>query len=257
MIGFVSGVVQWRTTRYSALRSTDRTLTVGRPVAGCRSTRPPNAALRGCRLQADRAPAPLDQERERPESPAFGADSLPVVLAALAAFVQADAAMAAAEPTSDSTLKALFKSVPLSLVHPITMGVLLVATSFVFYLGYQARQLRTTTDGEVKRRLASQRPGQKHHQLAGVILAVMTITTFEGMGNTFARTGKLFPGPHLYAGLTLVALMSSMASLAPFMLRGNVAARNAHFLMAFGVLGTFAWQLQSGLEIVAKLLGLK
>ena len=255
MLGFVSGAVPWRATRYGALRSTDRTFTVGRPVAGRRCARPPNAALHGCRLQADRVPAPQDQEGGRPESPA--ADSLPVVLAALAAFVQADAAMAAAEPTSDSTLKALFKSVPLSLVHPITMGILLVATSFAFYLGYQARQLRTTTDGEVKRRLASQRPGQKHHQMASVILAVMTITTFEGMGNTFARTGKLFPGPHLYAGLTLVALMSSMASLAPFMLRGNVAARNAHFLMAFGVLGTFAWQLQSGLEIVAKLLGLK
>jgi len=40
-----------------------------------------------------------------------------------------------------------------------------------------------------------------------------------------------------------------MASLAPAMRRGNTAARNAHFAMAFAVTGGLVWQLQSGFEM--------
>jgi len=165
----------------------------------------------------------------------------------------------AAEETAapESPLKALFKSLPLSLVHPLVMDGVLLGTLYAFYLGYQARTMRTTTDKELKMKLAQAKPGDRHYQIASILLAVMTVTTFEGMANTYTRTGKLFPGPHLYVGLASVALMSMMASLAPAMRRGNTAARNAHFAMAFAVTGGLVWQLQSGFEIVLKLLGWK
>lgn len=155
----------------------------------------------------------------------------------------------------ESPLKSLFKTVPLSLIHPITMDLLLLSAVYAFYLGWKVRQLRTTDDKELKKKLGKERPGARHFQLTSAMLAVMTITTFEGMANTFVRAGKLFPGPHLYVGLSMVSLMATMASLVPAMNRGNVAAKNAHFVMAFAVLSGFSWQLKTGFAIVSRLLG--
>jgi hypothetical protein len=165
--------------------------------------------------------------------------------------------LADAAEMSESGLKTLFKSLPLSLVHPVVMDGVLLTTLYVFYLGYQARAMRTTSDKELKMKIARSKAGDRHYQLASILLAVMTVTTFEGMANTFTRTGKLFPGPHLYIGLSTVALMSVMASLAPAMRQGNATARNVHFALAFAVTGGMLWQLQSGFEIVLKLLGWK
>ncbi|KAK4530765.1 hypothetical protein CCYA_CCYA05G1622 [Cyanidiococcus yangmingshanensis] len=175
----------------------------------------------------------------------------------LLGMVVATPGFAEAAETSESTLKSLFKSLPLSLVHPMVMDGMLLTTFYVFYLGFRARTLRTTSDKELKLKIARSKPGERHYQLASILLAVMTVTTFEGMANTYTRTGKLFPGPHLYIGLSTVALMSVMASLAPAMRQGSTTARNVHFALAFAVTGGFLWQLQSGFEIVLKLLGWK
>ena len=40
----------------------------------------------------------------------------------------------------------------------------------------------------------------KHFWWGSLILATGTGIAIEGAANTFIRTGKLFPGPHLYAG---------------------------------------------------------
>ena len=74
------------------------------------------------------------------------------------------------------------------------------------------------------------------------------------MANTYSRTGKLFPGPHLYAGLSIVALMSVMSSFVPYMQKGKEWAKSAHFSLAFIVVSLFGWQAKSGMDIVAKLL---
>jgi len=168
--------------------------------------------------------------------------------------VAPDSAMAA-----DDALAMLFKTTPANLLHPLLMWALFAGSVYTFYLGYQARTLRTTNDSDKKKQLAKARPGQKHFATSASIMAIMTVFTFEGMANTFNRAGKLFPGPHLYNGLGLVALMSVMAALVPQMQKpasssASSAARNAHFAMAFGALGLFAWQAKSGMDIVAKLL---
>lgn len=64
--------------------------------------------------------------------------------------------------------------------------------------------------------------------------------------------GKLFPGPHLYAGAAIVVLWALAASMVPAMQKGNDTARNAH--IAFNALnvGLFLWQVPTGLDIVYK-----
>lgn len=66
--------------------------------------------------------------------------------------------------------------------------------------------------------------------------------------------GKLFPGPHLYAGAAITVLWALAASLVPAMQKGNNTARSAHIaLNSINVL-LFAWQIPTGWEIVEKVL---
>lgn len=74
----------------------------------------------------------------------------------------------------------------------------------------------------------------------------------EGCANTFMRTGRLFPGPHLFAGAAMVGLWAMAAALVPAMQKGNDTARSMHIgLNAINVL-LFVWQVPTGLEIVQK-----
>lgn len=66
------------------------------------------------------------------------------------------------------------------------------------------------------------------------------------------RTGRLFPGPHLYAGGGIVALWAMAAALVPLMQKGNQNARNAHIALNAVNFGLFLWQVPTGLEIVGK-----
>jgi hypothetical protein len=40
----------------------------------------------------------------------------------------------------------------------------------------------------------------KHHLWGSFLLAAGVGMSIEGAANTYIRTGKLFPGPHLFAG---------------------------------------------------------
>lgn len=147
-----------------------------------------------------------------------------------------------------------FKSKPASLVHPAVMWLLLATCLYTFYLGYKSSTVRKVDSAE-RKELAKGKFSERHFKTSSALFAIMTIATFSGMGNTYARTGKLFPGPHLYAGLGLVATMSVMSAFVPYMQRGKDWARNAHFTVAFAAVGLFGWQAKSGMAIVGKLLG--
>jgi Protein of unknown function (DUF4079) len=70
--------------------------------------------------------------------------------------------------------------------------------------------------------------------------------------NTYLRTGKLFPGPHLYAGAAICVLWAAAAALVPQMQKGNDTARSAHIALNAVNMALFAWQIPTGLEIVGK-----
>ena len=69
------------------------------------------------------------------------------------------------------------------------------------------------------------------------------------------RAGKLFPGPHLYAGAAIVVLWGLAAAMVPAMAKGNDGARNAHITFNALNVGLFLWQVPTGLEIVYKVRG--
>jgi hypothetical protein len=74
------------------------------------------------------------------------------------------------------------------------------------------------------------------------------------MGVTYLNNGKLFVGPHLLAGLGIVALVASSAALAPLMKDGQKAwARNVHLLLNLVILGILGWQAATGFQIVQRI----
>ena len=66
------------------------------------------------------------------------------------------------------------------------------------------------------------------------------------MADMLCAAGKLFPGPHLYAGAAIVVLWALAASLVPYMQKGNDTARSVHIAANTINLGLFAWQARAG-----------
>ena len=141
----------------------------------------------------------------------------------------------------------------LNFAHPATMWVLLVLSLYAAYLGLQVQRTRNA-QGEEKKELVKGRYTIKHHQIGSIILALMVAGSIGGMAVTYINNGKLFVGPHLLAGLSITGLIAFSASLSPFMQKGANWARMTHILLNFAILGLFAWQAFSGIEIIQRIL---
>ena len=94
-----------------------------------------------------------------------------------------------------------------------------------------------------------------HYQLGTTLLAVGIPMALEGPVNTYMRAGKLFPGPHVYAGVGVASLWAIAAALVPEMQKGKEWARTAHIGVNAVTFGLFAYyQIPTGLEIAAKVI---
>jgi len=94
----------------------------------------------------------------------------------------------------------------------------------------------------------------KHFNQGALLAFLGTAFAIEGPLNTYARAGKLFPGPHLYAGAGLVVLWSAAAACVPAMQKGNDTARSLHIGANVAGIGLFAWQVVSGWPILLKVI---
>lgn len=166
------------------------------------------------------------------------------------------------------------------MVHPVVMGGLLVYTLWTGYLGWQWRSVRTIQDEinvlkkdvkpaeegaapsptelkikeltEVRKNLLKGGFRDRHWNAGSILLAFGVFEAVGGCINTRFRTGKLFPGPHLFAGAGITVLWAFAAALVPAMQKGNETARSLHIgLNALNVI-LFLWQVPTGLEIVLK-----
>mmetsp|Transcript_104012 Transcript_104012/g.335387 ORF Transcript_104012/g.335387 Transcript_104012/m.335387 type:complete len:282 (-) Transcript_104012:320-1165(-) len=175
-----------------------------------------------------------------------------------------------------------------SLVHPIIMPLLFFVTLYTGFLGWQWRQTRlvgievadlrkqlpksedpeTEPSAAVKaiktqiEELTAQRSdlvkGQykdRHYQISALLLGGGVLFTTYGVFNTWFRTEKLFPGPHLFAGVAVCVGWCLAAACVPWMEKGNEAARNLHIAINVLTLGLFLWQLPTGFEILQKVWG--
>ncbi|MQL87564.1 hypothetical protein Taro_020111 [Colocasia esculenta] len=176
-----------------------------------------------------------------------------------------------------------------ALIHPVAMSGLFLYTLWAGYLGWQWRRVRTIQDeiNELKKQvkpkpaavaaggaeappapspvetkiqqLTEERKGllkgsyrERHYNAGSILLGFGVFEAVGGCINTWFRTGKLFPGPHLFSGAAITALWAAAAALVPAMQRGNETARNLHIaLNALNVL-LFVWQIPTGIEIIFK-----
>ncbi|XP_031407826.1 uncharacterized protein LOC116216046 [Punica granatum] len=175
-----------------------------------------------------------------------------------------------------------------ALIHPIVMGGLFVYTLWAGYLGWQWRRVRTiqTEINELKKQVkpvavapdgspppeAPPSPAElkiqqlteerkdlikgnfrdRHFNAGSILLGFGVFEAVGGGFNTWFRAGKLFPGPHLFAGAAITVLWAAAAALVPAMQKGSETARNLHIaLNAFNVV-LFIWQIPTGIDIVYK-----
>jgi hypothetical protein len=137
--------------------------------------------------------------------------------------------------------------------HPVLMWLLLALTVYAAYTGFQWRRTRTAT-GESKKELLKQKFNVKHYQIGSVILAVMVLGAIGGMAITYINNGKLFVGPHLLAGLGMTGLIALSVSLVPLMQKGVEWARYTHIALNMTIVGLFAWQAVTGMDIVQRII---
>ena len=72
---------------------------------------------------------------------------------------------------------------------------------------------------------------------------VLGLSTEPFVDQSCSCAGKLFPGPHLYAGAAVVVLWAVAASMVPLMQKGNDTARLAHISANVLNIALFAWQV--------------
>ena len=103
-----------------------------------------------------------------------------------------------------------------------------------------------------RKELAAKAPKDKHFSQGALLALLGTSFAIEGPLNTYARAGKLFPGPHLYAGAGLVVCWALASSMVPAMQKGNDTARGVHIGANLLGIGLFGWQVVSGFPILLK-----
>ncbi|QLE46774.1 DUF4079 domain-containing protein [Nostoc sp. C057] len=141
----------------------------------------------------------------------------------------------------------------LNFFHPVLMWALLVLSIYAAYLGLQLQRTRNA-QGEEKKELIKGRYNVRHYQIGSILLGLMVAGAIGGMGVTYINNGKLFVGPHLLAGLGMTGLIAFSAALSPYMQKGANWARATHILINFTLLGLFAWQAVTGVQIVQRIL---
>ncbi|MFN6513272.1 MAG: DUF4079 domain-containing protein [Nostoc sp. CreGUA01] len=141
----------------------------------------------------------------------------------------------------------------LNFFHPLIMWALLAVSIYAAYLGLQVQRTRNA-QGEEKKELIKGRYNVRHYQIGSILLALMVTGAIGGMAVTYINNGKLFVGPHLLAGLGMTGLIAFSAALSPYMQKGANWARATHILLNFTLLGLFAWQAVTGVQIVQRIL---
>jgi hypothetical protein len=140
----------------------------------------------------------------------------------------------------------------LNFLHPLSMWGLLALGGYSAVLGIKAKKTRTA-DAETRKQLIKGQFAKRHFQIGSILLALLVLGCFGGMGVTYLNNGKLFVGPHLLVGITMVCLIALAVSLTPLMQQGNLIARKAHVGLNMAMMTLFLWQALSGMQILNKI----
>lgn len=138
-----------------------------------------------------------------------------------------------------------------SLIHPLLMLILATLWVVTWLLGLQVKKTRSEESTEATPLMSAPRPvlERYHHKLSASLLFLTSFSMFLGMFNTYQRSGRLFPGPHLYGGFFLLLAVSLNVAMVPWF-KDAPSARGFHAVVGFAVILTIAWQIWSGLPIL-------
>merc|ERR1711968_318380 len=107
---------------------------------------------------------------------------------------------------------------------------------------------------ENRKTLSKANVRDKHYATGSILLGVGVGVSILGGFNTYLRAGKLFPGPHLFAGMAITGLWAAASALVPEMQKGNDTARTLHILLNCINILLFAWQVNTGIGITLKVI---
>ncbi|KAL2336239.1 hypothetical protein Fmac_010685 [Flemingia macrophylla] len=174
-----------------------------------------------------------------------------------------------------------------ALIHPVVMISLFLYTLWAGYLGWQWRRVRTIQNeiNELKKQVKPTPvtpedkalevpPSQvelkiqqlteerkellkgsyrdRHYNAGSILLGFGVLESVGGGLNTWIRSGKLFPGPHLFAGAAITMLWALSAALVPSMQRGSETARSLHIALNTLNVLLFVSQIPTGFDILLK-----
>jgi hypothetical protein len=185
------------------------------------------------RKQQQLLPPPATSSRGPPPPPSPLLAAVPAAVVPLMLTLPPDAQAAGGE-------LGILEGRSVALLHPLVMGGLFAYTLWAGYLGWQWRRVRTVQDeiNELKKQvkpaatpaavggagdapppapksavevkideLAEERKKllkgsfrDRHFNAGSILLGLGVLESVGGALNTWIRTGKLFPGPHLFAG---------------------------------------------------------
>lgn len=153
-----------------------------------------------------------------------------------------------------STLK---KTLPTYSEPTLTEAIAAAEENQEMYLASQLKQALPTqkliSDLTTERKELSKAAPRDQHFSQGALLAFLgTAFAIEGPLNTYARAGKLFPGPHVYAGAGLVVCWALAVACVPSMQKGSDVGRQVHIGANVLGMGLFGWQVVSGIPILQK-----
>lgn len=149
------------------------------------------------------------------------------------------------------TLLSAFTSLPGSLIHPLLMSTLIALWLCTWWFGFQARQKRLSPHVTEETGLLSGVifDDRRHHKLSAALVFLTTLGCFIGMGNTYARSARLFPGPHLWGGLAVLLAASANVSLVPWF-QDAPRVRLIHASVGLVIIILLANQIKSGIPIL-------
>ncbi|WPF89854.1 DUF4079 domain-containing protein [Cyanobacterium aponinum AL20118] len=137
--------------------------------------------------------------------------------------------------------------------HPVMMWVLFAMAIYALYLGIKVKKTRQASKEE-RKELIKGNFANRHHKVGSIFMALVILGTVGGMAVTYINNGKLFVGPHLLAGLGMMAMVAVSVSLVPYMQKGNDFARFTHVGLNMSMLLIFGWQAVTGMQIVQKII---
>lgn len=142
-----------------------------------------------------------------------------------------------------------------SLIHPIAMIVIVPLWFVAAYFGVKARKNRLTPpQGEETPMLqedvrSSSTKKSFHHKIAAALFCATIFFTLVAMYNTYRRTARLFPGPHLYGAFLFLFLASVNIAFVPWFKHSTVL-RTPHATIGFFALLTLISQVYSAIPIL-------